>query len=168
MPSASLKQPAWFDAFALQLEPMRRIAVADGIEAMHYLRANAAKLGIEPDRIGFMGFSAGAMITMGVILDGPTADRPDFAAPIYGAMEDLPAPSDAPPLFIAAAQDDPLIPVSKSVAMLTAWTTARRPAELHVYELGSHGFGAIRLAKPVYGWLPALGAWMADHGWIEK
>ena len=168
VPAASLKQPAWFDAFALQLEPKRQLAVIDGIQAMHYLRANAAKLGIQPDRIGFMGFSGGAMTTMGVILDGPPADRPNFAAPIYGAMEGLPVPGDAPPLFIAAAQDDPLIPASKSVAMFSAWTAAGRPAELHIYEHGSHGFGAIRLGKPVDGWLPALGAWLTDHGWLAR
>jgi len=166
LPSDARHHPEQLDEALKKGEPQRQIAAADGIEAMHYLRANAASLGIRADRIGFMGFSAGAYTTMRVVLDSPAADRPDFAAPIYGAMDDQTPPKDAPPLFIAAAQDDPTVPVTKSLAIFNAWTAADRPAELHIYERGGHGFGARHLGKPVDGWTNAFAAWLADHDWM--
>lgn len=168
LPPDARHHPEQFDEAMKTAEPQRKVAVADGVQAMHYLRANASQLGIMPDRIGFMGFSAGAITTMGVVMESSSSDRPDFAAPIYGTMPDLPVDKAAPPLFIAAAQDDATVPVGKSIAIFNAWTAADRPAELHIYERGGHGFGAIRLGHPVDSWLPAFAAWLTDHGWMTK
>jgi acetyl esterase/lipase len=168
LPSDIRHHPENFDAFARLLEPGRQLALADGIQAMRFLRANAAHYGIAPDRIGFMGFSAGAMTTMGVILDGTPADRPNFAAPIYGAMEDKAAPTDGPPLFIAASQDDPAVPVTKSIAIFSNWTAADLPAELHVYDRGGHGFGMLKHGLPEDAWSVAFEAWLKSHGWLPS
>jgi acetyl esterase/lipase len=168
LPADARHHPEQLDEAMKSAEPQRQIAAADGIQAMHYLRANAAKLGIRADRVGFMGFSAGAYTTMRVVLDSKADDRPNFAAPIYGAMDDKMPPKDAPPLFVAAAQDDAIVPAAKSIGIFTAWTAADRPAELHVYEKGGHGFGARHLGKPVDAWMTAFGAWLADHGWMTK
>ena len=159
--------PERFAAFAQSMEGGRRIAVADAVQAIRFLRANAARFAISPDRIGLMGFSAGAMTTMGVILDTQSpADRPNFAAPIYGAMEDKAPPKDAPPLFIAAAQDDYAIPISQSVAIFSKWTAANLPAELHIYERGGHGFGMTPHHLPVDNWTAAFEAWLKADGWL--
>lgn len=157
---------AEFDAASRQLEPGRRIAVADGIEAIHFVRANAAKYGVVPDRVGVIGFSAGGMTTMGVVMDSSPADRPNFAAPIYGAMEaDKAPPKDGPPLFIVAAQDDTTVPVQKSVEIFSSWTAADLPAELHLYETGGHGFGMLKHHKASDEWPTAFDAWLRGHGW---
>lgn len=157
---------AAFDAASATLEPGRKIAVADGIEAVRYVRAHAAQYGVKPDRVGFMGFSAGGMTTMGVVMDSAPADRPDFAAPIYGAMEaDKAPPAGGPPLFVAAAQDDPTVPVQKSVEIFTRWTAADLPAELHVYETGGHGFGMLKRHKGTDEWTEPFDAWLRLHGW---
>ena len=153
----------------------RQIAVADGIQAIHYLRANAAKYGIGADRIGMMGFSAGAVMTMGVILDGASpADRPNFAASIYGVQrEDKTAPKDAPPLFIAAAQDDQLVPIQSSIDLFSLWNAQDLPAELHIYETGGHGF-AWRMMNPhgqdkrVDNWPFEFETWLVSHGWANN
>jgi acetyl esterase/lipase len=160
--------PERFEEFAKALEGGRQIAVADGTQALRFLRANAGRFGIAPDRIGMMGFSAGAMTTMGVVLNSQPADRPNFAAPIYGAMEDTTPPKDGPPLFIAATQDDYAVPVVKSVAIFSNWTAADLRAELHIYERGGHGFGMVKHNLPVDEWTDALEAWLKADGWMRS
>lgn len=159
--------PERFDEFAKIMDPARQIAVADATQALRFLRANASRFAIVPDRIGMIGFSAGAMTTMGVVLNSEAADRPNFAAPIYGAMDDKPPPKDGPPLFIAATQDDVPVPVMRSVAIFSKWTAADLPAELHLYERGGHGFGMVQKNKPVDDWTRAFEAWLKAGGWMS-
>src|SRR5204862_1578882 len=85
------------------------LAIADGQQAMKVVRRRASEWGIATDRIGIMGFSAGGRVTTGVALEHDEESRPNFAAPIYGALwEELTVPADAPPLFIVLARDDEL------------------------------------------------------------
>ena len=168
LPADPRHHPEQFDEFSKTLEAGRQIAIADGTQALRYLRANASHFAIAPDRIGMMGFSAGAMTTMGVVLNSEPADRPNFAAPIYGAMEDKTPPKDGPPLFVAAAQDDNAVPAVKSVAIFSNWTAADLRAELHIYEHGGHGFGMVRHDKPVDNWSNAFEAWLKADGWMSN
>jgi acetyl esterase/lipase len=156
--------PGAFDELAEILEPRRRIAVADALQAVRFIRANAAKYGVSPDRIGMIGFSAGAMTTTGAVLEGDAGSRPNFAAPIYGAMRDQPGPQDAPPLFIVHAEDDTTVPVGKSLEIFQAWQKAGRPAELHVYPTGGHGFGLGRTGTASAAWPQAFEAWLQRQG----
>jgi len=71
-------------------------------------------------------------------------------------------------LFIAVTQDDPAVPATESLKIYSNWTAAGLPAELHVYERGSHGFGMRKLNLPVDGWTAAFEAWMKSHGWLNK
>ncbi len=157
-----------FDERAQALEAGRAIAVADGLQAMRYLRANAAKFNIDPDRIGMMGYSAGAMLTMGVVMEGEAGERPDFAASIYGAMQGDSPPSDGPPLFIVHAQDDRAVPVEESINIYSNWIAAGLPVELHIFEQGGHGFGANLRDQPTDLWLSAFDAWLRLHNWTEN
>lgn len=161
------RHPEQFDALMQFMDPGRRIAETDAIQAMRMLRKDPARFGIAPDRIGMIGFSAGAILTMSVVMDAAPADRPDLAAPIYGAMDHKPAPGDAPPLFVAAAQDDPAVPVGRSLEIFSRWTEAGRPAELHVYERGGHGFGMVAHKTTVDTWTVAFEAWLKMHGWMS-
>lgn len=148
------------------LEPNRQIAIADASQAVRILRQRSNELGIDPGRIGMMGFSAGAITTMGVLLAGDPKARPNFAASIYGmsVASDPPVPADAPPIFIAQAQDDELVPVSSSVAIFDKWTRAHRSAELHIYAAGHHGFGMRQKSLPVGHWPDAFEAWLRWQG----
>jgi acetyl esterase/lipase len=140
------------------------LAIADGQQAVRLVREQASAWGIAPQRIGIMGFSAGGVVTTGVAVQYDAASRPDFAAPIYGApWESVVVPSDAPPLFIAVASDDPFA-VSTCVPLYAAWTDADRSAELHIYARGGHGFGMRRQGLPVDGWIDCFGAWLRDQG----
>jgi acetyl esterase/lipase len=147
------------------LEPGRQVALADVGQAVRRVRADAGKWGVDSHRVGMIGFSAGAITTMGLVLEGGEDVRPDFAAPIYGmAAVERPVAKDAPPLFIVAAQDDETVPVEGSVRLFDLWTQAGRPAELHIYQQGRHGFGMRAKGLPVDGWTNALERWLATQG----
>lgn len=166
MPADLQKHPERFGDFARTFDSGRPVAIADGTQAVRFLRANAARFAIAPDRIGMIGFSAGAITTIGVATNPAAADRPNFAAPIYGAMLDRVAPVGGPPLFIAVTQDDNAVPAGESINVYNRWSAANLPAELHVYEVGGHGFGMMKKNKPVDGWADAFAAWMRSHGWM--
>ncbi len=168
VPANLRKYPERFVEFFAQFDAGRPIAIADATQALRYVRANASKFAIAPDRIGMIGFSAGAITTMGVVMNDAPTDRPNFAAPIYGAMEDKAPPKDAPPLFIAVTEDDPAVPAPESLKIFSRWYAAQLPVELHVYERGGHGFGMRTMNQPVDSWTVAFEAWMKSHGWLSK
>ncbi len=141
----------------------RRMAAEDGRRAMALIRARAGELGLRPDRVGMVGFSAGAYLVMDVVAD-PQGPPPAFVAPIYGGEIGAdPAPADAPPLFAAVARDDErFLPAAE--ALFERWTQAGIPAELHVFDRGGHGFGVARQGLPVDGWVDRVEAWLAGLG----
>jgi acetyl esterase/lipase len=150
-------------------EDMRRIgalAIADGKQAIKVVRRHAAEWRIKPDRVGIMGFSAGGMVTMGVVMDAEKESRPDFAAPIYGGgTGGAKIPADAPPLFILCASDDFL--ADGSARLYAEWKSAGRPVELHIYEKGGHGFGMTPKGLPVDRWIERYGDWLGQRRLIK-
>lgn len=118
--AAEKKDQKTFEDSLEAAEPKVSIARADAVQAIRHLRANADAYGIARDRIVLMGFSAGAMTTMSTVLKADADGRPDFAATIYGAMEDAPVPKDAPPLFIVHTQADALVPAAQATKMFNA------------------------------------------------
>lgn len=170
--SAEMKQltasiQADFDNNYHKLDVGRNLAVADGKQALRYVRQHAAEWGVAKNRIGLMGFSAGAGLTMGVVLDHDADSRPDFAAPIYGYMDDVAPPKDAPPVFVVATQGDSLVPSSRSVMIYQRWTAEHLPAELHLFEQGPHGFGVRQIGLPVDQWQNLFERWLRSHGLLS-
>ena len=142
---------------------IRAVASDDGRRALAVAREIAPSLGVDPGRIGMIGFSAGAFVTADVALD-PGGAPLAFAAPIYGGeTQGAAIPADAPPLFTCIAQDDRIL--FKVVEGLYAdWSNADRPAELHIFARGGHGFGMVRRGWPVDRWIELFGDWLADRG----
>lgn len=138
------------------------LAVADGLQAMKVAREHAARYGVNPDRLGILGFSAGGWVATGVALEGRGASRPSFAAPIYGAMPaDLSAPPNPMPLFLVHAHDDKTVDAqATSLRLYESWRKAGASAELHVYSQGAHGFGMRAKGLPSDSWIERLWAWM--------
>ncbi|HUO11911.1 MAG TPA: alpha/beta hydrolase [Caulobacteraceae bacterium] len=140
----------------------RKISIEDGRRALAIVRERAATWGVDPDRIGMMGFSAGAFLTIDVALSGDGGLA--FVAPIYGGgAAGRPIPADAPPLFTCIAQDDRLL-FRVVEGLYRDWSEADRPSEIHVFRRGGHGFGMVKQGAPVDGWIDLLGAWLADLG----
>jgi acetyl esterase/lipase len=157
-----------FDDHLKAAEAKIDIARADAIQAIRHLRANADKYGIARDRIGLMGFSAGAMTTLSVVLKADAESWPNFATSIYGAMEDVPVPKDAPPLFIVHTQEDAMVPAAQATKVFNAWTAAGRRAEMHLYQAGPHGFGMRRVGSPVDGWTDAFESWLRAGKLLDR
>lgn len=139
------------------------ISAEDGRAAVRFLREHAGDFGLDPKRIGILGFSAGGGVTRAAASQYTSAERPDFAATIYGAGNIATVPDDAPPLFILAAADDDVVPVASSLSLFARWQAAGRPAALHVYAKGGHGFGSLRQNLPSDRWTDVFLAWLASQ-----
>ncbi len=141
----------------------REMAAEDGRQALKIVRGRAAEWDLKPDGIGMIGFSAGAFLVADIAMD-PQGPPLAFVAPIYGGeTQGRPVPAAAPPLFTVIAQDDRLL--FKVVEGLYAdWSNADRPAELHIFSKGGHGFGMVRQGLPVDRWIDLLADWLADQG----
>lgn len=156
------RDPGAADA-AKMLEPQ----LADARAAFALVRSRAAEWNIDPDRIGMIGFSAGAMLTLTTALHGEDA-RPAFIGNIYGpisAVNDVPA--DAPPMFVALAADDGLFS-NQGFGIVESWQKAGRPVEFHYYEQGGHGFGMYQKETTSTGWFDAWVSWLRMHGYLSR
>lgn len=139
--------------------------IADSRAAFALVRKRAAEWHVDPDRIGMVGFSAGAMLTMATTLAGQDA-RPAFIGTIYGSLAPVTVPADAPPLFVALAADDPFF-ANGGFGLIESWRTAKRPVEFHLYEQGGHGFGMYQKTTTSTGWFDAFARWMGMHGLLK-
>lgn len=145
---------------ALNLDAAAGPAVADGLQALAIVRARAAEWGVDPARVGMIGFSAGARVTAGALLAEDPAARPAFAGLIYGAtFNDAPPPPGLPPLFLAVAGDDRLAAPTVMNFYLAAVRSGQQP-ELHVYAKGGHGFGMNRQGTSSDFWIKDLLNWL--------
>ena len=172
-------------AFVLKYRcPHRREAArADVTRAMRIIRSRAEELGVLQDKIGIIGFSAGAHLS--AVACNPPEDapayepideidslnaRPNFSFLIYPAYlfadgyevaPELAVSEKTPPAFIIQAQDDAPL-VDSSLAYFIALKRFKVPAELHVFPNGGHGYGLLRKGNPTDAW-PALAAeWFAN------
>jgi acetyl esterase/lipase len=136
--------------------------IADARAAFALIRRRAPEWRIDPDRIGMVGFSAGAMLTMATALVGEDA-KPAFIGNVYGPLAAVAVPAEAPPLFVALAADDPFF-ASGGFGLIESWRAARRPVEFHLYEQGGHGFGMYPKETTSTGWFEAFVSWLAMHG----
>lgn len=143
-------------------------ALADGLAAIRYVREHAADFGVDPQRVGFMGFSAGGFLSRSVVEHGG-ADMPNFVAPIYPGMGPMQVPADAPPMFVAIAADDFLLGMNPDMALLRDYRAAGRPIEFHLLANGGHGFGLAygTEGKASEDWIELLYRWMGVIGVLD-
>jgi acetyl esterase/lipase len=159
--AAARPRPAPDAAFA-GLAPQ----IADARAAFALIRERAKEWHVDSNRIGMIGFSAGAMLTMATTLAGEDA-RPAFIGNIYGPLTAMAAPADAPPMFVALAADDPLFG-NMEYGLIDSWRTAKRPVEFHLYEQGGHGFGMYPKETTSTGWFEAFAGWLRMHGFVRS
>ncbi|MGD0548797.1 MAG: alpha/beta hydrolase [Terracidiphilus sp.] len=162
--------------------PKSAAALQDAQRALGLVRAHAAEWKIDPNRIGVLGFSAGAHLAAALsthfdkrlydhidAADRPSC-RPDFAVivyPGYLALADknfAPNPeiiptAQTPPTFIVQAEDDPAH-VENAVVYFLALKNAKVPAELHIYAEGGHGYGLRKNGLPVHDWPGLVEIWL--------
>ena len=148
--------------------PGEALGVTDALQALRLVKADAREWNLDPARIGFLGFSAGAIIALRVATHSDVATRPAFMASIYGVEKiDRPIQADAPPLFIALAGDDPVFPAG-AADLYEAWRKAGVPAELHVYDKGGHGFGMKVQGTTSDHWIEEFYWWLQEPGLLRR
>lgn len=141
------------------------LPLEDATAAFKLVRARAKEWNIDSERIGMMGFSAGAATTMAATLQSQE-NKPAFIAPIYGSQAAVEVPPDAPPMFVVLAADDPLF-AKDDYGLITAWKRAGRPVEFHLYQNGGHGFGLGNPGKTSTGWFPQFMLWLEMNGMLQ-
>ncbi len=163
-------------------------ALMDAQRAVSLVRDRATELGIDPARVGILGFSAGGHLAAWASTNPDrrayepvdAADkascRPDFAVLIYPAYlapkgtealaPEIRVDAGSPPTFFAHASDDP-VTVESSVRMYLALKRAGVPAEMHLYAAGGHGFGINPGARPVAAWPRRVEDWMRGRGLLK-
>lgn len=164
----------------------------DTQRAISLLRSHAADFGVQPDKIGLFGFSAGGQVALIATTNAaqrlyPAADatdavscRPDFLMLCYawhiladGSTTELKPEvkidATTPPTFIAQAYDDPGSLAEGSTLAFLALRKAKVPAELHIYSTGGHGFGLRPNATQAPGdWPGRLELWLQTRGLMVK
>ncbi len=150
------------DALMNKVGEVLPYSVKDGLNAVAYVRENAEKYGIERNKIGFMGFSAGGAVTLGVGYQYNASSRPDFLVPVYAWTTAMPVeePADnAPPAFIVCATNDGLGLARGSLEIYHSYLDKGIPAELHMYSMGDHGFGMRVQGLPSDRWIERFYEW---------
>jgi acetyl esterase/lipase len=134
--STDLSKPA----ATLAPTPQRSLNVQlEDAEAAYAMILNRAQeWGVDTKRIGMIGFSAGAGLTMHATLHSKTM-KLAFIGPIYGGMGPVEVPKNAPPMFNVIASDDFLF--RGQFGVIDSWFKAGIPVEFHLYQNGGHGFG---------------------------
>jgi acetyl esterase/lipase len=136
------------------------LAVADAQAALSLVRGRASEWRIDPERVGIIGFSAGGGVAVGTALAAKSDASPDFLVSVYGpSLQDVNVPAHAPPLFVAVGAAHFNV-TNGCLALFAAWKTAGKPAELHVYDGISAGFGMTKRGHPVDGWTDRLHEWL--------
>jgi acetyl esterase/lipase len=142
-------------------------AVADAQAALRLIRKNAAEWNVDPDRVGIMGFSAGGGVAVGTALAEDGDAYPDFLVSLYGpSLQDVQVPDYAPPLFIAVGATHFNV-TSGVLALFDVWRRAGKPAEIHVYDGVSAGFGMNRRGLPVDTWTDRFHDWFVARGFTR-
>ncbi|RSU51176.1 alpha/beta hydrolase [Sphingomonas sp. S-NIH.Pt15_0812] len=156
-------------------------AADDARRAVRWVRANAAAYGVDPARLGVMGFSAGGEL-VSLIADNPEpagrpvtdatdriSARPDFQILVFPGPGGLPArdAAHAPPAFITAGSLDQCC-AAPSVALYQQLREAHVPAELHMYAGADHAFNLDESNRiSILHWPDRLADWLADEGWLD-
>jgi acetyl esterase/lipase len=149
----------------LEFGPVELSAIADGQEAIKLVRSRAKEFGVDPQRIGIIGFSAGGAVAGGAAVRAQPADMPNFVGIIYGGVPGA-IPAQAPPAFLAAAADDPL--ANGMPDLFARWRASGASAEMHIYAKGQHGFGTAKQGLPVDHWLDTFFDWLGQQGFAPR
>ncbi|HZO85839.1 MAG TPA: alpha/beta hydrolase, partial [Verrucomicrobiae bacterium] len=162
----------------------------DAQRAVSLVRSKAIEWGLDPNRIGIVGFSAGGHLAIATAtsFEKRTYDlvdevdnvscRPDFAIAVYSGYlkakdtdelnPALSVPTNAPPIFLAHGGDDIISPPEHSVLMYLALKRAGVPAELHVYASATHDFGVRAVNHPCATWTDSCVSWLRHQGLLAR
>jgi acetyl esterase/lipase len=169
--------------------PNSPMAIEDAQRAIRLMRLHAVDYGVDPHKVGVLGFSAGGHLVAAastlydrklyarVDAADDLSARPDFGVALYPGHlwldtkppvlnPAVPVTSRTPPQFVLQAEDDPVDPIENSLVYYEALQRAHVPAELHVYARGGHAFGLRETAEPITRWPRLVDTWLATIGMV--
>jgi acetyl esterase/lipase len=135
----------------------------DAEAAYDMIIKRAKEWGVDTARLGMIGFSAGAGLTMHCTLNSKSM-KLHFIGPIYGGMGPVEVPKNAPPMFNVIATDDFLF--RGQFGVIESWFKAGRPVEFHLYQNGGHGFGLGNPDRTSNKWFDAFIHWLDVNDFI--
>jgi acetyl esterase/lipase len=154
----------------------------DAYRAMRLVRSRAADFGIDPHRVGMLGFSAGGAVSMMVAFERGDGDRaaadpidrangrPDFLMMVYpGGRPPAKIPGDTPPAFLVCANDDDAGCDEVTMELVQKFRAANVSVEAHLLANGKHAFnmGNRSTLAAVKGWPNRMADWMNDRGLLK-
>ena len=168
------------------------VSLLDGQRAIRYVRHNSERFGIDPNRLGMLGFSAGGHLTFAVGTSDPREqpntqdpiDRessvPDFLVPVYGVSNgevrgrkateylatDTKVNAQTPPTFLMHTHEDNIVSSEQSTLFYNALRRAGVPAEMHVLGFGEHGVGLASGDPDTAQWFQLLVTWLRRSGFL--
>jgi len=171
----------------VEKQPTPFLPLQDAQRAMGLLRQRAAEFGVDPEKIGVVGFSAGGHLVTAISnatgrsyapVDAADAisARPDFAMPLYpghlwartgvemSAWNTIRA--DCPPTFMVQAEDDPVDDIRHTITYFMALREQKVPVEMHIYAHGGHAFGVRPTDQPITHWTDHAEKWLHTIGMI--
>jgi acetyl esterase/lipase len=162
--------------------------IQDAQRAVSLVRSKQSELGIDPKRVGMLGFSAGGHLTACACLmkkrmyepvdkvDADFPHEPNFGMLVYPAYlvdkggtlkPEYEVKKDSPPMFFAHSTDDG-VSSENSVALYLALKKNNVPAEMHLYASGGHGYGIRKSEHPCAKWPDRAAEWMESRGLLKK
>lgn len=168
------------------------VSLLDGQRAIRYVRYHADRFGVDPNRLGMLGFSAGGHLTLAVgtsdLREQASAESPidressvpDFLIPVYGVSNgkvrgrkateylatDTEVNAQTPPTFLMHTHEDDIVSSEQSTLFYNALRRFSVPAELHVFGFGEHGVGLASGDPDTNQWFPLLARWLRRSGFL--
>ena len=148
--------------------PTLEAAADDALRTIRMVRAHAEEWGIDPKKVGYLGYSAGGGVAIAATLRADAASMPDFLASCYGpSLESVTVPENAPKLFIAVRAQHQNV-AAGMLALYLAWKKAGVNAEMHIYDDGNGGFGPDDGGTSSGTWRESFFRWMQTNGYTTR
>jgi acetyl esterase/lipase len=173
----------WNDDCQCRITPKIPRALQDAQRAIKLVRSKARELGVNPAKIGVIGFSAGGYLvaqTSNIVAStykpvdavDKLSSRPDFAIALYpghlcraGAFDSsIHVTKQTPPTFLVQAWNDPVDPICNSILYASALNRAGVPTEVHFFSKGGHAFGLRDKDHPIAAWPSLVESWLKEVG----
>ena len=148
-------------------DPSLDAAVDDALRTIRLVRAHASEWGIDPQKVGYLGYSAGGGVAIGATLKADAETRPSFLASCYGpSLTEVVVPENAPNLFIAVRARHNNV-AAGMLALFLEWKKAGANAEMYIYDDGQGPFGPGDDTSTSGAWRENFYRWMLSNGWVK-